>query len=309
MDFALAAIIVFLIALPGVLFRYSYRRLAAGTTVTFKTVVDETALGIIFAIIVHGILIVIIRLLGLRDNIDFRNLILIISGDDSENGRLALSALASNLRHACYYILASSGLGFILGFIAQKTVRIFLLDLYFDRFRFPDPWWYVFRGEEWILHDLRQSYGKAPWRHLRSALKSQIVTHATAVVQQGDKLMLYGGIIVKYYYENGTIDRIVLSGAYRLPLPEKYSDELENIYTGRTLFSDAEQRLRLAELQYFPITSDLLVIDYSDIKTLGLMYYTIGTTGTAGDDDASADSIEVVIAGQQSSSPPQSLAG
>lgn len=265
MSFAFAALALFLIALPGILFRFNYRRLDQGSGVFLGTAVEETAYGIAIAAVIHYVLLVV---LGLNDNLDYRHLLSLVAGEEEAPRGVALQALTESFWEIGAYLLVSAIIGMVLGWISRITIRFFHLDLYLEGMRFPDKWYYIFNGEDNILMELSENGGKPGWRQLRNTIKSIEGVHVTMVVQQGDQILLYGGIPIRYQLDKGKLDRIILKNPYRLPLPEVWGPDVEEIYL---LDGPAPG----SGVPYYPISSSLFVVNYSDVRTIGFKYFKV----------------------------------
>ena len=309
MNIALAALSLFLLALPGILFRLTYRRISPETPVRLQLVVEETAIGITFAALIHfcflGVLGFVTGLFeGLStlslDKDDFRHLLALIAGETGEAQRRALNAVAGSFWPTALYLIMAALVGGLLGLCARMAVRSFGLDLRYKWFRFPDPWYYLLSGEDAALNKAISSeaasdgggdivrlrrLGQIPKGVKRSNILERVkeidAVHATVIVQQGEEVLMYGGVLSKCFYSKGQLDRIVLLSSYRLPLPKTWEARHENTF--KMALTPLGKRALVPEV--YPISAEALVIDYVDIKTLAVRCYRLTTRKSTPQDD------------------------
>lgn len=284
MNIALAALCLFLLALPGILARLTYRKLIFESPVQFQAAVEEIAFGIVFAAIIHFFLLLAlsvadwglttIHLPDLWKAVEYRHVLTLISGEDGEARSRVLEAVAHDFWRVVGYLILASITGAAVGRQIRIIVRKGGFDLKFHWLRFPDEWHYILAGEDAAIMRAREAATRvgtqAPRRLSRKALLKQVaavdMVHVTVVVQQGDDVTLYGGILLRHYYVSGQLDRIALLKPYRLPLPTEWNHRIDEQFDN--VFNKDPSAQRPGDL--YPIKAEVLVIDYCDVKTLAV---------------------------------------
>ena len=247
MNIALPALIVFLLLLPGFLFRYSYKR-------TEKTLLDfkpfgETTLKSIFAAFIIDATWALLAPRWSGYQIDFGNLLAFLSGAAQPDAFRAAVRQASENAWPIYLFFLLLFMGsWSAGRAARKTIELLRLDqrdkTFAETFRFDTPWFYLFNGYD----EDEPPDG----------------VYIAAVVDMDGGPYLYVGILQEYFFtENGELDRLVLSDVVRRKLSQ---DKIENPKDEDTdLGSTGHER-------FYPIAGDYFVLKYSEIHTLNIRY-------------------------------------
>jgi len=261
MSFALPAIILLLIVLPGVFFRYTYRKGYWRSPVVFDTVLNEFAASIVISLVIQLIVYSLLRTLHLT--YDFSSALTFITGYyTQENYLQSVNKIADQYIHILVYFIGINSIAALMGFLLHVCVRFLFLDLRFAVFRFRNEWYYLFSGEETIIDSLKGRYSALERlfirpRNIRWILNSLFV-FVSVVITQGSTTYIYAGVLGDWYYDKqGMLEKIVLLWARRRNI--KYDQR------GRfTSMSEYEEK------RFYPIAGDQLVLDYSKVNTINV---------------------------------------
>ncbi len=233
MNFAFPAVFIFIIALPGILFRFGYRYGIAGGAISPGPIAQETAYGLVIAGLLHAGWVSLSRVVSYFSGVtvDFDTVLVLLTGTYDRN-----ESVLSLLLHVDEYvtwILVYFGTLYLFslwsGFQLHALVRRYSLDLRLPFFKYKNDWYYYLRGYEDVFPDEVDG------------------VYASAVVDQAGTAYLYRGIIYDFFFRSdGDLDRLVLKAAHR-----------------RVLSDDTDRR-------YHDIAGQCLILRYSEIKTLNL---------------------------------------
>lgn len=259
MNLAFPALLILLLVLPGVIFRYAYARGSWGwsSPVSFRTTTDEFGYGIVWAVLLHvPWLLGAQYLFGYR--VDVGALLALLSGNFGPNNVAYASTVRSLDEHlgeiSAYFItlyLGCAGLGRGL----HRLIRKFKLDVKTEVLRFKNEWHYVLTGEILSFKD-----GAAESREIDGVFLS-------AVVDQGKDSYLYRGIVDDWSFnKDGELDLIRLRLAHRRPL----QDDLKALGS-RTVPGTH----RPPDLRYYSLHGDVFLLRYAHAKTIVLDYFSL----------------------------------
>jgi len=292
---AFPALVTLQLVLPGVVFYYFYRTGTWTSPVTFSTVTEEIAFGLVFAPPVHLLW---IALLCVADfiphvtapEIDFSALIRLISGR-IENSDAAIGAVANHPYAVSGYFLGVNAISVLSGLGFHALVRGQYLDHIFRFLRFDNEWYYILRCEAPLF--ARSHIGAAPWETEGSLFErwgkkraaaeqlasANLQAYITAIIDYQGEAVLYRGILTNFYFDNsGNLDRLVLRETYRRELSDDASIEEQVMPT------DMESSSR-----YYPIKGDLFVLRYSEVRTVNVEYFQLEPTSDEVDEGGQGD--------------------
>lgn len=263
MQLAVSSILIFLIILPGIIFRYFYLKGNWKSPVFYLyNLTYEITYGITIALAIHIIIYLSLKLTTW--NYDFNIIIPVLFGNLNDDH---LSLISSNFSKNFYciliYFIVIDGFSAIAGYISHLIVRKLKVDIKFSLFRFNNEWYYHFSGESQLIDyfsDMRFCEKlKVGIKKIEEVLSTTYVFVAI-VVNHGCGTYLYRGILQDYYYnKEGQLERIVLQQALRRALVnDRNIDCCE---------SDPENDDR-----FYHIKGDFLIINYSDIVTMNVDY-------------------------------------
>lgn len=221
MNFAFPALLIFLIALPGIVLRYTYR---TGTiTSPFRTepLSEQLTWGVILAPFLHALWISAAYLMSLVcDVIQPVDLDVVLSLLTQPKSDLSstISQATSHPWQSFFYFISITTAAFFGGHGAHWLVRKRRWDHSYPFLRFDNPWWYLLSGERALFPDEDDDGNDEPSND-QSDQTTPLVTLSAIVEQGGGNTFLYEGVVNDFYFEDGTLDRIELLGATRMTIP------------------------------------------------------------------------------------------
>lgn len=257
MNIAFPALIILFLVLPGAIFRYSYARGSWGwsSPVSFRSISDELAYSAVFAVGLHFFWLLVSAALGYRA--DFASLVAFLVGNFGANGErygAAVHSIAAHTTSIAAYFLSLFAISAVSGRVAHQLVRRFQLDLRTQIFRFRNEWHYLLTGE--ILSFSEVSIQA---REVDGVFLSAVVDHAK-------DSYLYRGIVEDWSFsDDGQLESVRLTFAHRRRLSDDRPDA--------TVESSGEYRA--PDSRYYPIHGDLLLLRYSEMKTVNLDYFSL----------------------------------
>ena len=260
MNIAFPALLIFLLLLPGILYRYSYARGPWGweNPTSIRTVSDEIAYSAIVAVGFHVSWMLAASTLGFR--VDLASLFAFLSGNFGKDSVLlqpSVRAITEHRAAVLSYFLSLYASVAALGYGAHALVRWRQFDLRWSMLRFENDWYYRLRGE--VL-----GFGEnEPSLHLPDGV------YASAVVEQGTETYLYWGILEDWALDGeGDLDRLYLTVAHRRRLRDDRASETQD---DADLGHGPDER-------FYEIRGDALVLRYADVRTLNLDYFWVDVT-------------------------------
>lgn len=245
MNVAFPALLVFLIILPGFIFRHSFR-------LSEKTIIDQTPFaaasvkGLVIAAFLHLPWVVLAEQIG--HPIDYNALLMLLSSPQRENALVETIRQAADSFNWIVFYFISLFLGAALfGLLLRSIVVKFKLDRnrFVGRFvKFDTPWYYLFCGYNETFE-----------------VDGVVVS---AIVEIDKTAYVYTGLLKEYFFApDGTLDRLVIEMAMRRPLSkDKESDG-----------DDIEERYE----RFYTIAGDYFVLRYAEIKTLNIEFLRVDT--------------------------------
>jgi hypothetical protein len=270
MNVAFPALLVFLLILPGIIFRYSYARGSWGWTSpeSFRTTSDELAYGVLFAVGLHAVWLIGVDALGYTADLQ-SVLALALGSFGKEDSGLLQRALDSFARYpgsvAGYFLSLAAG-AWIAGNLLHRFVRRQNLDHRYRTFRFKNEWYYLLSGE------VTQFRATDDERSRHESYEEVDGVYLSAVVQQGSAAILYRGIVEDWTFDrDGRLDWISLRLAHRR--------QLDRDLTAAPLDAGAAGAMSdetgAPDERYYEIRGDRLLLRYADMRTLNLDYFRI----------------------------------
>jgi hypothetical protein len=224
-----------------------------------RSITDELAYSVIIAVGLHVLWLYGASWFG--NHVDERTLLTLLTGNfgkDNEFFAETARIVGDSKGRIAGYFMSLYGGSAILGGTGHWVVRKLRLDHDAAVLRFENRWYYLLTGEVLGFADQeeRDESGKLPDG-----------VFASAVIEQGKDCFLYWGLVKDFSFdENGALDRIVLSLAYRRPFERDRSSPRD---------PDAAIDDPLEDNRFYEIHGDFLVIQYAAIKTLNLDYFWI----------------------------------
>jgi hypothetical protein len=259
MNFALPAILLFLIVLPGFMFR-SRLKLVEQTTLDYSPFGRAVAGGVLWAITLHLVWLVLTYALGWTLRPDA--LIGLLSSSPQLQD-VAVAAVSTSALRVLAYFLSLYAFALFVPPMVRSAISRWGLDRadarFASLFRFSEaPWYYLLTGADFVEPPSGVS--------------------VAAVVDVGGHPYLYVGILVSFFFDaTGQLDRLVLESVARRPLSrDKPGDD--------DLVTDDTQRFYEVEGTYF-------VLRYAEIVTLNVKYFRLEPIeeGTMQDEPAASE--------------------
>ncbi len=245
MNVAFSALLVFLLLLPGFLFRTYFKRAE-------KVVLDikpfgQAAIDAFLAALVLDLVWYWGAALVTSYRVDFKALLTLVAGDKSANLDSAIAEVATDPWHPGIFFASLYAFAILAGFGLRYAVTRWRLDRrgapLANFLRFDTPWYYLFTGYDRATPPDGVAIG--------------------AVVCLGSSAYLYTGVLVEYFLDDqGQLNRLVLASAARRPLSDDQASE-----SG----ADPDQPPAYEE-RFYPIEGDYFVLRYSEVLTLNVRY-------------------------------------
>jgi hypothetical protein len=244
MNFALPAVVVFILMLPGFVARSRLKRTERRQLdyAPFGQIVTE---ALVWTCLLHVAWLQVCQALtGLRFN---PGLAVGLFSSDAKRQAQALDTVASQAPEITAYLGSLTLLAYLLPSLLRWAITRWRLDregsLVSPWCRFSDaPWYYLLSGADFEAEDMPD------------------IISISATMELGNDTFLFTGILDSYEcLPDGTLDRLMLEQATRQPL-------------GPTLTAlpheDQAPQARLPETQ----EGDLFVLRYAQVLTLGIEY-------------------------------------
>ncbi|MDW2777444.1 hypothetical protein [Pseudomonas sp. BEA3.1] len=238
MEIALPAIIIFLIVSPGFIFRAQFKK-AERETFDYSPFGSVVGQAFLWTVILHVLWLAITWCI-FDSMLDIKTLMRLLSSTSQEPSFDAVSK--DIVRITSYFLSLYFFCWFAPPFLRSKInkYRLGQKDYWFGwLLRMDAPWYYMLKGA-----DLKQEAN---------------VIAISAIVNVGDKPILYYGVLVDYIVDrhNGELNRLILSGAFRWELDK---------------FDKAKTTAEKMEIGV-PIDGNYLVISYDETITLNIKFF------------------------------------
>ncbi len=236
MNFALPAILVFLIVLPGFLFR-SRLKLAEQTSLDYSPFGRVVTEALLWSVVLHVLWLGISRVFG--ETLRTDALLGLLSSSPTLQAVAVEAVSTSSLRVFVYFTSL-----YLFAFVVPSTLRAAISHWRLDRFgarfspvfRFNQaPWYYLLTGAD-FAKDEQPDY-----------------VLVAAIVDVAGSATLYVGMLADFFFDpDGHLDRVVLENVLRRPLS-----------SDRTAFDES---------RFYPIEGDYFVIRYAEAITFNVRY-------------------------------------
>ena len=244
MNFALPAILLFLIVLPGFLFRTRFKR-AEQTSLDYSPFGRVVAEGFLWAFALHLVWVTIAH--GFGQSVHPATLVGLLSSSPELQAEAArdVSASASPL---VVYFATLYAFATLLPTALRAAISHWRLDRSEARlsglFRFNDaPWYYLLTGAD-FEPDEEPDY-----------------IAVAAIVDVAGTAYLYVGILADFFFgPDGQLDRMVLESVARRPMARDKGDADED--------------------RFYDVEGDYFVIRYAEVITLNVKYFKLAPVDT-----------------------------
>jgi hypothetical protein len=250
-NFATPALILLLLALPGVIFRWAYLR-GCWESHPFKrtSIAEEIGYSAAISVALHVCAIGVLS--TFRWRFDIEAMLSLLFGPAAGN-----PAFESSLRvtaDSFYLVLLYLAVLYICAWLGghglHRAVRFGRIDIQSRTLRFNHPWHYLFTGE---ILDFDRMHGPFPSSSIECAF-------VAALLEQGDELHLYRGTLGEVHYDkDGELHRLILEYPQRAKLSDVESEE------GQGEQGDVEKVFHQINGRYF-------VLFAAEIKNINIQY-------------------------------------
>jgi hypothetical protein len=199
-SFAFAAVILFLLFAPGIVFRRAYLSYPLSRRYAASSASDEVAYAAVPAVVLQFLMVELIQHWS-SYRVDFASLgVLLIGAHGEEAQAKAFRQLGDQLAPIASFNFALWGVAAVSGYCARVLVFAVGLDTRWQVFRFNNDWYYLLTGRQWRLREGRDFD----------------VIWIDALVKSSPTPVLYSGILDYYFLSrDGGMDSVCLSHARR----------------------------------------------------------------------------------------------
>lgn len=254
MNLAIGALLVAILLLPGIIFRYLYIRSDA-----LRKTIDLSLLNEVVFILTPSLL---LHLAGqgisqgiMGRNLDLKTLYLLLTGNGED---LDFSLIEQGFPYFVFYILSLCVIAGFLGIWLQKMVVYFGWDERYKILRIYNDWDKYFSGAV-----------------LPRAERDKIdFVQVDVVVQSAQGDVLYTGVLENYTLNKDQgIDRLFLSNAYR----RVFTDDLSGTEEEREDPPEGYPNFRVKDFddRYYALPGAYFVIPFGEIRNLNISYNTL----------------------------------
>lgn len=249
MNVALSTIVLFILLIPGLLFRRFYY-----TEEFSKEYFKQTFFGTFFSafapsLILHIIWYYLCQFVGYPVKLHIVGNLL--SGGEAQS---ALANIHIYSGRIVIYNISIAAAAIVLGFLSKKVVRHYKIDRKYKLFRFQNSWHYILKGEFFDFPRASFDLGK-------STVEDIEFVYVDAIVDTNAGTILYEGILVDYELSSEAgLNLITLKNTSRKHFTTKNGDQ-EN------------KAVNLNQL----IEGHVVVIPFEHIKNINLSFYRIET--------------------------------
>ena len=250
MNVALPTLVIFLLVLPGFVFRNRFKR-AERTALDYAPFGRVVAEAVLWAALLHGLWLYGAWLFrGQSFRLDL--LLALLSANNSLQAATidASSRQAANLAEYFGSLLVAS-------YVVPAGLRAFITWQRLDRLghwlaplaRFNDaPWYYLLTGADFSKDKLPD------------------LIKVAAIVDVAGQAVLYQGFLEDFYFTpDGGLDRLVLQGVSRRPMINDVTEPISVVDTDSTAPDE----------WFYPVDGDYFVLRYAEVITLNIQYITL----------------------------------
>ncbi len=243
MNLALGFIVLFLIALPGIVFRVTYLSSPYSRRKINTTAIDEIFSSLIPAFAVHSVCLLLLIYCGHR-KIQFNFLFTLLTGNNSRS--LDIDAINNFLPGFVTYLVVNVIINFFIAWIARLIVIKYRLDKLFPILRIYNHWYNILKPN------------------------AQVSVWLDLLVSTQDGDMLYRGFLDEFYLDQGNIEELHLTRVRRRKL------SLEGVYAAAESGQDfSERESSTFDSRYYFIEGEQFVIKYAEVKNINITYYSL----------------------------------
>jgi hypothetical protein len=258
MNIAFPALFIFLLALPGIILRRSYREWGWRIPVYPRPLADQLAWSASFAAVLNILWCLLAQWCGYR--INFGDVLILLTGGFGLRPELLAHRLEAITRHPvaiAAYFVSLYATAAIAGRGGRALVRGFRIDHRFKLLRFDNFWHYALNGEIPLFFENRSKYAEV------LGMSEQVLAIVSCVVNHGARSFVYFGFPLEAYFDQfGKLEKIVVEGVSYEELRATSGEGTQA--SGET--GAVQTRARLS------IAADILVFNACDIHNIAIEY-------------------------------------
>lgn len=235
MDLVFSSILLFILFLPGITFRFFYYSYPFSRGAIENKIITEIAYSIPLSILLHFVAIKFVENIS-NHRISFEVIGTLLISDDKDVVKTNFNNIEQNLVPVFIYNFSLSALGALLGRCSQKVIRWFKWDKRFRLFRFPNRWYYILTGEILDFPRSDNSSGKNGNSREENNGSNDLSPHSHKEIEMitvdllckiDDKCYIYNGQVYEYYLNDSRgLDTILL----RYPRRKEFNNKEEDFY-------------------------------------------------------------------------------
>lgn len=255
MNLALPALVVFLILLPGFLFRSRFKHVEL-TSLDYSPFGEVVVEATTWSAILHAIWILISQKV-FGNHFDIAILLSLISANQVAQAA-AITAISTVANQVELYFASIICGAYVLAAVVRRMIEKFrwdragLFSAQFLRFH-KAPWYYLLTGAD-FAEDQQPDF-----------------IYISALVDVAGNAVLYKGILDEFFVNaEGVLDRLVLQDVLRRPISADKTDKPELDIADDDALSTSAQDTPLA--RFYPVDGDYFVLRYSEAITLNIQY-------------------------------------
>ena len=212
MNIAFPALLVFLLALPGIILRSSYREWGWRFPVYRLPIGEEVAKSLFSAAALNAVWCALVQCFGYR--VVFKDVLILFVGGTGLPPNLWEQRLTAVADHsipiAAYFLTLYLGAG-ILGFVGRQLVRNLRLDLRYPLIRFDNFWHYALNAELPLFWENRDAYAQIAGVPVEDLPDQEVVVRLSCVVNHGSNSFVYEGTPFDYFFDRaGGLEKIIV---------------------------------------------------------------------------------------------------
>lgn len=252
MEFALSALLILILLLPGFIFQNVYNKgyWRWNSPTSNPSITEQLPIGVVIAGILHFIWIFLAS--ATKHPVDLNAVMMLILGTygyENKNFETAIHSVTNHPRSVLFYFTSLYFASAFLGYGVHKLIRMFKLDRKTKFLRFKNEWYYLLSGEVTEFKELKNIYEKG----LKGYGEVDGVW-LSAVVHHVERDYLYKGFVADFYFDKaGNLDVVLLRSISRRVLSKDLSPDV-------------------MDERYFEIAGDYFVLRYSEMSTINIEY-------------------------------------
>jgi hypothetical protein len=251
MNLALGVLVIFIIAIPGIVFRLTYLSSPYSKRTISTTAIDEIFNSLIPAFIFHGIFILILDAAGKQ--VDFQFIYNLLIGNNTAKN---IDALNGYLAGFMTYMLINTAVNFACAWLLRQGAlkykwyqKLPILSIY-------NKWYHVLKPE--------------------SNENGKISVWLDVLVETKTGDLLYRGFLTDFWLDkDGGIRELHFENVRRRVFTNDPVREVSSGDPGNESeeIAPTEEQLREVDQRYYYIPGERFIIKYEDVRNMNITYY------------------------------------